>query len=236
MNDRQTILAEYLPLQLITFGDVYADEDGDQDAWLSEYDFSWQPIVETKYRPQLYFGDELMRFEPEGQNKAQAINQRTGGQPLRMPKVSFCWGSQSLLIANELADELTFTRRLGITLSKAEVNDAAGHQHTHFSALSFHKALSPQRFEQRFVDIPACERLLVCIALKPHRSTLLIHQSLLERWQTMGFEEVNYDIADKYLSLDSLMKLKFYSARHSQRSFRNMDDFQRNQNALSSDC
>ncbi|GAK84450.1 hypothetical protein JCM19238_2017 [Vibrio ponticus] len=232
MSDKQSILNEYLPLQLITFGDVYADEGGDEDAWLNEYDFTWQPIVDTKYHPQLYFGDELMRFKPEGQDKREAINRRTGGIPLRMPNISFCWGSKSLLIANELADELHFSERLGITRSQAEVTDAAGHLHHHFSALSFHKALTPQRIETRLSDVACEQRLLICIALKKHRSTFLIHQSLLERWQRLGIEDIHFEVEEKYRSLETLMAGKFYSARYTQRCFRNLDDFQHNQNAM----
>ncbi len=231
MNDTQGILSEYLPLELITFGDVYADEDGDPNAWLSEYDFIWEPIVDSRHKPQLYFGDELVRFKPEGRDKTEALSRRTGGQPLRMPKVSLCWGRQSLLIAKELADELQFSDKLGVTVSETEVYDAAGYLHTGFRAFSFHKEFFHERFENRFAEVSDNFRPLVCISLSRFSSTFLIHKSVFERWQQMGVEEVNYDIDEKHLSLDYLMNLEFYSNKYSQRCFFNMDDFQKNQNA-----
>ncbi|MDA0118245.1 MULTISPECIES: hypothetical protein [Vibrio] len=228
MIDMQGILSEYLPLQLIHVGDVYADKDGDPDAWLNEYDFSWQPISDNRSHPHLFLGEEVVCFEPESdQDKAENLNRRTGGQPLRMPKISTCSGRYTLLLDNELAAELEFSDKLGITFSAAEVRDAAGHLHTDFTALSFHKVLFHHRFETRFRHIPSAQRLLVCIELNQSSSTFLIHQSLLERWQQKGVEEVNYDIAPEHQSLKKLMEKDHYWG-YCTRWFTNLDDFQQN--------
>lgn len=87
MIDMQGILSEYLPLQLIYFGDVYADEDGDPYAFLNEYDFIWQPISENRSRPHLFLGEEVVRFKPEsGKDKVENLNRRTGGNLCVCPK------------------------------------------------------------------------------------------------------------------------------------------------------
>ncbi|SHO54643.1 hypothetical protein [Vibrio quintilis] len=235
MIDMQGILSEYLPLQLIYFGDVYADEDGDPYAFLNEYDFIWQPISENRSRPHLFLGEEVVRFKPEsGKDKVENLNRRTGGQPLRMPQISTCSGQYTLLVANELADELEFSDKLGITRSATEVYDAAGHLHTHFTALSFHKVFFHHRFETRFNDTPSDQRLLVCIELGQNSSTFLIHQSLLERWRQQGVEEVNYEIEAQHQSLRTLMTLDHYWGNRT-RWFSNMDDFQQNRNGNLSD-
>ncbi|WP_104041384.1 hypothetical protein [Vibrio hyugaensis] len=230
MIDMQGILSAYLPLQLIRFGDVYADEGGDPYAWLSEYDFIWKPISDCSSHTPVFLGDEVVRFGPDSdQNKIENLDRRIGGQPLRMPKISICSSRYMLLVANELADELEFSDKLGITRSATAVYDAAGHLHTNFTALSFHKVFFHHRFESRFKDIPSANRLLICIELDAHSSTFLIHQSLLERWQDYGIEEVNYDVKTEHLSLNKLMTLDRYWPNRP-RSFANMDDFQQNRN------
>ncbi|GLT16603.1 hypothetical protein GCM10007938_03790 [Vibrio zhanjiangensis] len=230
MIDMQGILSEYLPLQLIRFGDVYADEGGDPHAWLNEYDFIWKPISDSSSYIPVLLGDEVVRFGPDSdRNKVENLVRRINGQPLRMPKISICSSKYMLLVANELSDELEFTDKLGITRSASEVYDAAGHLHTNFTVLSFHKVFFHQRFETRFKDTPSDKRLLVCIELDAHSSTYLIHQSLLERWKKYGVEEVNYDIKAEHLSLNTLMTLDFYWPNRP-RSFANMDDFQQNRN------
>lgn len=236
MIDIQGILSEYLPLQLIYFGDVYADKDGDPYAWLNEYDFIWQPISDSRSHPHLFLGEEVVRFKPESEeDKIENLNHRTGGQPLRMPKISTCSGQYTLLVANELADELEFSDKLGVTRSATEVYDAAGHLHTDFTALSFHKVLFHHRFETRFNDMPSAKRLLVCIELNHYSSTFLIHQSLLERWQQRGVEEVNYDIEPEHQSLKTLMAQDHYWGSRT-RWFANLDDFQQNRNGHINDC
>ncbi|HAS61303.1 MAG TPA: hypothetical protein DCS35_01275 [Vibrio sp.] len=230
MLDMHGILSEYLPLQLIHFGDVYADKDGDPMAWLDEYDFEWQPIVDTKYTPQLYFGDEVMHFAPKDRNKKASLQKRLGGQPLRMPKVSECWGDQSLLIANELANELQFASNLGVTRSEAVVFDAAGNEHLGYTAFSFHKSFFHERVEVRFATMPQELRPLIRISLTGYSSTYLIHKSIFEKWQSLAVEDLNYDIDADDLVLDNLIKSKFYSGHVGSRCFFSMDDFQQNQN------
>ncbi|ARC94997.1 hypothetical protein B6A42_26585 (plasmid) [Vibrio coralliilyticus] len=230
MMDMQGILSEYLPLQLIHVGDVYADPEGDPHAWLNEYDFIWQPMSDSRSHPHLFLGDDVVRFKPESdRDKMEHLNRRTGGQPLRMPKISTCSGPYTLLLANALADELEFSDKLGITRSAAEVHDAAGHLHTDFTALSFHKVWFHHRFETRFHDLPSAQRLLVCIETHHSSSTFLIHQSLLEHWQQRGVEDVNYDIEPEHQRLTTLMTQRHYWGSRT-RSFANLDDFQQNRN------
>ncbi len=234
MLDMHGILRDYLPLQLIRFGDVYADKEGDQDAWLNEYDFTWQPIVESDCIPQLYFGDKPLSFKPEGQrDKKAALQARLRGEPMRMPKVSLCWGTgHSFLIANQLADELQFAANLGVTRTVADIFDAAGNQHSGYTAFSFHKTFCHEKVESRFALVPEALRPIIAVKLKGHRSTCLIHRLLLDRWKELGVDDINYDIQQEFLSLSNLIKAKSYYGVAGSRTFGNMDDFQNNINGV----
>lgn len=232
MKDMDGILKEYLPLQLIGFGDVYADEDGDENAWLSEYDFIWKPKVKDDSTPQVFLGDEALTFIPDGQDKRKALKNKIGDKQLRLPKLSECWGHESLMIANELAEKLTFSGILGVTRTKAEIIDAAGDKHSGFTALSFHKALFYERLESRLEHVSPELRPIIKVSLKPHTSTYLIHKSVLEQWQQAGVEDVLYDIEEKHCALKNLIKNDYYHGHGGNRDFSNMDDFLLNRNPM----
>ncbi|CAH0533209.1 hypothetical protein VST7929_01073 [Vibrio stylophorae] len=230
MLDIQGVLSEYLPLQLVSFGDVYADEAGDPNAWLDEYDFVWQPVTSDGDMPQLYLGDAPMRFAPKDRGKKASLQKRLNQQPLRMPMISDCWGSQSLMITNELADQLHFSDVLGVTRTPAQIEDASGSLHGGYTAFSFHKAFLHDRVTQRFEQIPVELRPIIRLRLVKHRTTYLIHQSLLKHWLAQGVEDLSDDFDDAYLQLANLLQARRYSFHCGTRSFANMDDFQHNRN------
>jgi len=232
MKDMTGILKDYLPLQFIDFGDVYADEDGDSNAWLNEYDFIWKPKVDSKYAPQLYLGDEPLTFITDGKNKRSSLKDKIGDKQLRLPKISMCWGSQSLMVADELAEHLTFSEILGVTRTKAEIIDAAGDKRQGFTALSFHKDLFHERVETRLEHVTSELRPIIKVHLTASNSIYLIHKNVLNKWQQAGIEDVSYDIDDQHCKLKSLMKEDFYSVSAGSRNFKNMEDFLFNQNPI----
>ncbi|UTZ41425.1 hypothetical protein [Vibrio campbellii] len=194
----------------------------------------WRETFASQFKPIKPAQDPLEPFMTVTDDVLTVRDARHGlrfAYLLRMPKISICSSRYILLVANELADQLEFSDKLGITRSVAEVYDAAGNLHTNFTALSFHKVFFHQRFETRFKNIPKESRLLVRVELDASSSTFLIHQSLLENWQKCGIEEVNYDIKDEHLSLNKLMTLNYYWP-HRTCSFANMDDFQQNINGM----
>lgn len=237
MIDMQGILSEYLPLQLINFGDVYAPENH-PEAWLNEYDFSWRPIVdEDENEPQIYLGDMPMRFavEEKQDDKTGHIKQELGEQRLRLPPLSACWGSGSLMMRSDLADKLAFTPILGVTKTPATLVDAAGDEREGFTALSFHKVFFHQRANVRLAEVPAQQRPIIRILLKGNSDTYLVHKSLLDEWQKAGVETVCYDIKEKHQSFDYLCNLKMYYGSVASLSYRNLQDFQNGKEPLFND-
>ncbi|GEM76106.1 hypothetical protein [Vibrio sagamiensis] len=234
MIDMQGILSEYLPLQLINFGDVYAPENH-PEAWLDEYDFSWRPIVDgNESEPQIYLGDTPMRFsvEEKRHNKASHIKQELGDRLLRLPPVSSCWGSGSLMLYSELADKLTFTPILGVTKTPATLVDAAGDEREGFTALSFHKIFFHQRVNLRLAGVPIQQRPIIRILLKGNSDTYLVHKSILDDWQKAGVETVCYDIKESHQSFNFLCNLKMYYGSVASLDYGNLDDFQNGKNPL----
>lgn len=233
MIDMQGVLSEYLPLQLINFGDVCAPESN-PDAWLNEYDFSWHPIVdEDETAAQIYLGDAPMRFGVEGDHeKAEFIKRELGDQLLRLPPVSSCWGSGSLMLRGDLADNLAFTPILGVTKTPATLVDAAGDEREGFTVLSFHKILFHERANLRLAEVPEEQRPLIRILLKGNSDTYLIHKSILDEWQQAGVETVCYNIKEKHQSFNSLCNLDMYYGSVGTLGYKNIDDFQNSKEPL----
>lgn len=226
MIDMDGILADYLPLQLIRFGDVYAPDE-QPEVWLNEYDFIWRPAAPDNKDQQLYFGVEPIRFTVEGQQgKAKYINQALAGAPLRLPNISMCWGDESLMLSDTLADKLDFSAMLGVTRTAATLVDAAGQERSGFTALSFHKVFFHQRVTTRLAQVPAQQRPIIKILLKRHRHTYLVHKSILAAWQEQGIQDVCYDIAPKYQSFKRLCNLDMYFGSVATVSFSSLADFQ----------
>ncbi len=228
MRDMEGILSEYLPLQVISYGDVYAPDE-DPDAWLNEYDFYWKPIVEG-HAPQLYLSEKTMRFGPESErDKKQAIKNQLNGADLRLPKISNCWGDGSIMFSNTLADKLSFSPILGVTKTAATIVDAAGVERKGFTAFSFHKIFFHQRITTRLATLPAEQRPIIRVLLKGNRDTYFVHKAVLEQWQKLGVEDVLYDIDEKFQSFQSLCNEEFYFGSGGSRCFKSLAEFQSNQ-------
>ena len=230
MEDMTGILKDYLPLQLVGYGDVYADEEGDENAWLNEYDFIWKPKVDSEDTPQVYLGDQTICFITKGRDKRDALKNKIGDKLLRLPKISNCWGKESLMMADELAEALTFSEILGVTRTKAEIIDAAGDKRQGYTAFSFHKVLFHERIETRLEHVSAELRPIIKVFLKAHSSTYLIHKDVLEKWQHANVEDVAYNIDDEHRKLRNLERAEFYYGSSGNRDFSNMEDFLLNQN------
>lgn len=237
MLDMQGILKDYRPLQIIDVGDVTDThaEHGEYTPYFNGYNFSWQPDVETRNTPQVYLGEGTMKFKPEyGLDLSQEeVKEKLQGQKLRLPKMSYCWGRDgSVMMADELATKLNFSPILGVVTTPAIITDALGDEHSGYTALSFHKALTYDRIEQRLADVPEEQRLIVMISLKSHTRALFIHKSLLEQWQAAGVDDVVYEFKDKDLQLKKIIKNDMYFGSGGGRDFRSVMDYQLNQNGM----
>lgn len=232
MKDMTGIWAEYLPLQIISVGDIYASED-EPDAWLNEYDFEWRPYVndslESDDTPQRYLGDKPMTFGVEDNyNKAAVIKSQLLGQQLRLPKVSSCWGDDSLMLSNELAEGLEFAPSLGVTRSAATIVDAAGDKHKGFTALSFHKSFFHERVAKRLVSLDPKLRPIIKVKLKAHSQTYFIHKSVLQKWKDLGVEDVCFEVSDQHQSFNYLCNAEMYFGSGGARCFKSLADYQAN--------
>ena len=237
MLDEQGILKDYLPFHVIHVGDVCDDhpEYGESTGYLSEYDFTWQLQTESRDTPQMYLGDKPLVFKSEGADNKNdeflpALQSKIGNNPLRIPRISSCWGmDQSMMFATELADQLSFSPILGITRTEATLIDSAGHEHTGFTALTFHKALRADRIELRLKDLPVSERPILPVALKD-RNVLLIHKDVLAEWKQQGIDDVEYEPDEEYQRLASLEKMTMYYQSGGNRDFSTLQDYQDNKN------
>lgn len=226
------ILAEYLPLQIIATGDIYASDEVPQ-AWLNEYDFDWQPYVDghlaSDDTPQLYLGDKAMTFGVEDNyDKAPFIKQQLNNSLLRLPKISMCWGGKSLMLDNQLAAQLAFSPILGVTRTQACIVDAAGDKRNGFTALSFHKSFFHERVTDRLAEVEAKLRPIIKVQLKKHNQTYLIHKSILKQWQELGVDDVCFDIREQHQSFQYLCNAEMYYGSGGTRSFANLADYQAN--------
>lgn len=226
------IWADYLPLQIISVGDVYASDE-EPDAWLSEYDFEWRPYVDDSLEcddtPQRYLGDKPMTFGVEDNyNKASVIKSQLQGELLRLPKVSCCWGDDSIMLSSELAEKLEFAPNLGVTRSTATIVDAAGDKQKGFTALSFHKTFFHERVSKRLACLDAPLRPIIKVQLKAHSQTYFIHKSVLQEWKKMGVEDVCFDVSEQHQSFNYLCNAEMYFGSGGARCFKNLADYQAN--------
>lgn len=232
MKDMKGIFTEYLPLQIVSVGDVYASDDL-PEAWLNEYDFDWRPLidgsVESEDTPRRYLGDTTMTFGVEDNyNKASVIKQKLNGEKLRLPKISACWGDKSLMLSNELAGKLRFSPILGVTKTEAIIIDAAGEKRSGFTALSFHKSFFHDRVTKRLNSIDAVSRPIIKVQLKGHTHAYFIHKSVLENWQLAGIDDVRFDVSEQHQSFNYLCNAEMYFGSGGTRCFKTLEDYQAN--------
>ncbi len=244
MLDRQGILSQYRPFHpySVEIMDTHPDYGEELLTLLNEYDFSFQPQAEDgddSNTPQLYWGDEPLTFVTERGHKpiiTKMIQDKLAGQTLRLPLINRCWGrQQSWMFSDTLVDSLSFSPILGITRTPATIIDAAGQHRQSYTALTFNKFLTADRIESRLADIPVEQRLIMPVRLKGEEednenSILLIHESLMERWQQQGVTDIGYDIPDDYLSLAELAENDRYYQSAGSMNFYTMDDYQNNRN------
>jgi len=232
--DMQGILQHYRPLQIIGVGDVtdHHKVHGAYTSYLNCDNFRWQPEVNTRHTPQLYLGEGMLNFKPKsGIEVTQAeLKAKLHGQRLRLPQVSFCWGlNRSIMLADALARPLSFSPILGVVTTPAMITDVLGDEHTGYTALSFHKALTYDRIEQRLAAVPAEQRPMLMIALGGQRRALFIHENWLAQWQAAGVDDVAYEFSDKSLQLKKMLKNNHYHGSAGNRDFKSVMDYQTNQ-------
>ncbi|MCH2039074.1 MAG: hypothetical protein MK185_00365 [Saccharospirillaceae bacterium] len=232
MLDQTGVLSEYRPFHPVTAGDVcdIHPEHGEYYPYLNEYDFSWQPDLNQRRMPQLYLEQPApLSFKAEGSSAADpaALKAHLKGQPLRIPVISRCWGRSSWMFADSLLESLSFAPLLGITRRAAELTDAAGGKHQGYSALSFHKALTPARANLRLPTVAQEQRLLIYLDLGDQNRAWLIHESLLQKWVTLG-ADLQTVFSDEVLSIRELSRKEFYYASGGSRSYNSIADYQQN--------
>jgi len=237
MLNQTGILQHYRPLQPFFPGDIYdkhPDYGDEHFPYLNEYDFIWQPHTDQRQVPQL-FVDEALSFKPDdscrGGDEAALLTARLKGQPLRMPAISRCWGRTLVyMLRDDLLDGIEFAPVLGITRTRATLNDATGTQHSGFSALCFHKALSPARAEKRLAQVAEEQRLLLPLHLAAQNNVILIHESLLQRWLQQG-ACLAQTFNEQCLDLAQLARNDFYYPSAGSQDYFSLDDYQHDRNA-----
>jgi len=232
MLDQTGVLSEYRPFHPISAGEVYDvhPEYGENYPYLNEYDFSWQPDLNQRYVPQLYLEQSSpLAFKAEGSSAAdpERLKALLKGKPLRIPAISRCWGRHSWMFADDLLENLTFAPLLGITRRAAQLTDATGGKHQGYSALSFHKALTPARANLRLPTLKPEERLMVHLDLGDQNRMWLLHESLLQKWVALG-ADLQTEFSDEELSIRELSRNEFYYASGGSRSYNSVADYQQN--------
>lgn len=228
MNNVKGILEDYLPLNLYTLDDV-GEEDMEQRDYgftLRAEHFEWIRFSDRRKssQAQIYDGSD-QTFCPVKQRapKAKAI---LNGKALRLPKISYCWPGKSLMLANELMEDIGLAPNLGIVETKADIVDAVQEKHQGYTALSMHKSFSLLRVQQRLSTLPIEQRSLINLKCHEFEGILLIHKSVLDKWQKKGISEINYHFNDRQLDLPERLKSGVHQATLGMVEYQSFADYQ----------
>lgn len=229
MKDCSGILQHYVPLSFANVDCVLTKDpaSGEEIGVLSGYHFYWQGQDDDE----LYAGDTTVAIAPNEQvnSKTKALLlQQLAGDPLRLPDVSSC-NRNDMLITADLAEALTFDAGLGVTCSPANLTDAMGAARSGYSVLTFHKALTPVRFEYRFAEVPVEQRQLVHLTMNSGKTVCFIHKTLQQTWLDAGVTGFSSDIDEQYLELAHLTKQKFLFELYPEKYYRSLQAYQANE-------
>lgn len=229
MKDCSGILQDYVPLTFVSVERVLTNDpdSGKEISVLSGYHFYWQGQNDDE----LYAGDTTVAIGPheavERQTQALLL-QQLAGEPLRLPDVSSC-DSNGMLITADLAEKLQFHAGLGVTCSDTSLTDALRQVRTGYSLLTFHKALTPARFEYRFAEVPVAQRLLVNLRMNSGKTVFFIHKALQQAWLAADVTGFSRDIDEQYLALAYLTKQKFLFEMYQDKYYRSLQAYQANE-------
>lgn len=233
MKGTKGILAQYLPLEIKSMHSVYAGvyqaEASESDPHLLSYvNFEWQLDKQRRsdIKSKLYgVGDYLFCGE---KRHSKLLAQHLNGALLRLPLISYCWGSQSIMMANELAEPLNFADNLGVVKSNATIIDPALTERSGYTTLSFFKRLNPERIEERFACLAQSERPIICMRLYDGSKAFMVHRNVLDKWRSMGVKEVNY--APELNNLDDLLQARhFFGSSGFGHEYYSLESYQRDE-------
>lgn len=240
MNDTDGILAEYVPLRIKDIESIYATEDNDEFHDLLERgNFDWCIEAQRNETMNQIFDGTPHIFSGEAKgNKALAT--ALEGKPLRLPLISYCYGSESIMFHNSLIQDFDFSPILGVITTPTIIRDATLSLRMGYSALSFHKSLSAQRINSRLANLPISQRPILKMSLYNNTSSaLLIHKSIFERWQELEIQDVEYTFDNNYgyddgnndiLSLPTLLKKEHYYGGGEAVYFESIQEYQQAKN------
>jgi len=224
MNDTDGILAQYIPLRIKNValvyisdneeaaigGDIFEDFAIIDNLALYNSHFEW--VIDSERRSDSY--SKIYDGEPQvfcaERRHVPVLDKMLDNGMLRLPLISVCYGEESIMLHDVLLQDLAFDSRLGVVKTPATLIDSSLKPRAGYSALSFHKSMSPQRINERLVDVPIEQRPMIRMQLHNEYATaLLIHRDLLARWEAMNISEVEYVLHEKALSLPTLLKEEF---------------------------
>lgn len=229
MKDCSGILQDYVPLTFVSVERVLTNDpaSGEEISVLSGYHFYWQGQNDDE----LYAGDTTVAIGPheavERQTQSLLLDQ-LAGEPLRLPDVSSC-DSNGMLITADLAEKLQFHAGLGVTCSATSLTDALRQVRPGYSLLTFHKALTPARFEYRFAEVAVAQRPLVNLRMNSGKTVFFIHKDLQQAWLDAGATGFPRHIDEQYLELAYLTKQKFLFEMYQEKQYRSLQAYQANE-------
>ncbi|MCH1920984.1 hypothetical protein L9G15_16280 [Shewanella sp. A3A] len=94
--------------------------------------------------------------------------------------------------------------------------------------MTFHKALTPARFEYRFAEVPVAQRLLVNLRMNSGKTVFFIHKALQQAWLAADVTGFSRDIDEQYLALAYLTKQKFLFEMYQDKYYRSLQAYQAN--------
>jgi len=235
MQGTDGILADYLPLQIFTIDDVYEgnvdedNEDAEDDARiLSRSNFEWIRYCDRRKSSQQQLFDGTAQQFCATKRRAKTVTTLLDGELLRLPQASYCSGWSSVMLANELLQELGLSANLGIIQTPATIVDGTQTKREGYTALSFHKRFTLERVNQRIAKLPAEQRSLICLQHDRHSNFVLIHKAALERWQALGVTCVKYEFSQEQQNLTTMLTGDHYHGYAGEVSYNSLADFQQN--------
>lgn len=212
MNDKNTILSEYVPLQIITMYYIECQNRADGTSqklrrehllWCLESKRNYNELNKEYYINKEKLDNSPHIFCGELRQSIQ-LPEILGDEPLRIPMINHCQNDESIMIHNGLIEDVDFADSLGVIKTPAILRDAALKLRSGFSALSFYKSFSYTQIIKLFSDVPVSQRPIINLRRKYPGPCLLIHTSLLNKWKALGLEDVAYEFDDELKNLRRL--------------------------------
>lgn len=233
MDSVAKILQEYAVLRIKGFEGVQVDEE---ELWIDyggyqlvEDHFSWVRFSDRRRSSQSRVYDGSPQVFCATKRKCIGVVEALNGETLRLPKISYCYGNESIMVADEMLEGLEFAPNLGIVTTAATILDITKTKQQGYTALSFHKQFNADRIAQRLLKLPPELRPLINLRRGKHETQLLVLKGVLAKWQALDVREIEYETDNFSKPLKEILLDDNFYISAPQLCYDGMENYQLNQ-------